>query len=91
MLECEFWKRTNRLDQVVQTAVGSKVTHDRDAPLRTVPKCIEDAHVRLRCTVSLPVSNPSFEDLSNLTIANRYLLDTVNFQTWPVEHLFYRA
>ena len=87
----KLWKRTDRLDQVVKTAIGSKVTHDGDTPLRTVPECVKDAHVRLGSTVSFPVAYPSFENLSYLTITNRDLLDAVNFQAWSVKHLFYRT
>ena len=91
MFEGELRQRANRLYQILQATVSREVADYGHAPLRTIPESIKDANVLLRGAEALPVSDPSFEHLANLSITNRYLLDAVDFETGPVEHLLNRA
>lgn len=75
----------------MQTAIGRKVADDRDAALGTVPKRVEDSNVLLTGAVALPVADPSFEDFSDLAIADGHFFDAVDFETGSVEHLLYRS
>ena len=91
VLQSEFGKCTNRLDQVMKTSIRCEVAYNGDTPFRTVPESVEDADVGLGRAVSLPVPHPSFEHLSNLSIADWHLLDAIYFQAGTMKHLFYRT
>lgn len=91
MFKGELRQRANRLYQILQATVSGKVADYGHTPLRTIPESVKDANILLRGAVALPVANPSFEHFANLTIANGYLLDAVDFETGPMEHLLNRA
>ena len=80
MFKSELRQRPDRLDQILEAAIRRKVTHNRDAPLRTVPERVKDPNVLLRDAVSFPITDPTFEHLSYLSIADGHLLDAVYFQ-----------
>ena len=91
MLESELRQRPDRLDQILEAAIRRKVAHNGDASLRTVPERVEDPNVLLRDAVSLPITDPAFEHLSYLSVADGHLLDAVYFQTRPMQHLLNRS
>lgn len=91
MLQRELRQRPDRLDQILEAAVRREVAHNGDAPLRTVPERVEDANVLLGDAVSLPITDPPFEHLSYLSVADRHLLHAVYFQARPMQHLLYRS
>ena len=91
MLQSKFRQRTDRLNQILKASIRCEVTYNRYTTFWTVPKSVKNADVLLWSTVSLPISYPSFEHLSDLSITDGHLLDTVNFQARPVEHFLYSA
>ena len=78
MFEGCLGQRSNRLDQVMKTAIRRKVTHNGDATLRAIPEGIEYANVLLRGAEALPVGDPAFEDFADLSVADWHFLDAVD-------------
>ena len=90
MLKSSLWQGTNRLNQILKATVGGEIRNNRHAPFRTVPKRVVYPYVLLTRTVTLPVTNPAFEDFSDLTVTYRDLLDAEYFQRWAMQHLLNR-
>ena len=91
MLQSRLRQGSNRLNQVLQTPISCEVADDGDAALRTVPKSVVNAYVLLTRAIPLPVSHPSFEDFSDLSVTNGHFFDAEYFQRRPMQHLLYRS